>query len=128
MIQYTKGNILRADAEALVNTVNCVGFMGKGIALQFKKAYPENFTEYQKACRAEEVQPGRMHVYSTGRMLNPLYVINFPTKRHYRERSRYEDIESGLRALVTEIRRLGIRSIAVPPIGCGLGGGGTGAR
>ncbi len=123
MIQYTKGNILRADAEALVNTVNCVGFMGKGIALQFKKAYPENFTEYQKACRAEEVQPGRMHVYSTGRMLNPLYVINFPTKRHYRERSRYEDIESGLRALVTEIRRLGIRSIAVPPIGCGLGGG-----
>jgi len=122
MIQYTKGNILRADAEALVNTVNCVGFMGKGIALQFKKAYPENFTEYQKACRAEEVLPGRMHVYSTGRMLNPLYVINFPTKRHYRERSRYEDIESGLRALVAEIRRLGIRSIAVPPLGCGLGG------
>lgn len=122
MIQYTKGNILRADAEALVNTVNCVGFMGKGIALQFKKAYPDNFTDYQKACRADEVQPGKMHIHSTGRMINPLYIINFPTKRHYRERSRYEDIESGLKTLVAEIRRLGIRSIAVPPLGCGLGG------
>lgn len=122
MITYTKGNILRADAEALVNTVNCVGFMGKGIALQFKKAYPENFTEYQKACRAKEVQPGRMHVYPTGRMLNPHYIINFPTKRHYRQPSRYEDIESGLKALVAEIRRLEIRSVAVPPLGCGLGG------
>jgi len=122
MIELIQANILKADAEALVNTVNCVGFMGKGIALQFKKAHPENFDAYHKACATGEVQPGRMFIFDLHSMLNPKYVINFPTKRDWREKSRYEDVESGLKALVADVRRLRIRSIAVPPLGCGLGG------
>jgi len=122
MIEIRRGNILKTDAEALVNTVNCVGFMGKGIALQFKQAFPENFESYQKACHAKEVHPGRMFVYPTGSMLNPKYIINFPTKRHWRGPSHYEVIESGLKALIAEVRKLGIQTIAVPPLGCGLGG------
>lgn len=122
MLQIMRGNLLTADAEALVNTVNCVGYMGKGIALQFKKAFPENSTAYQKACRAGFVQPGKMLTFETSSMLRPRYIINFPTKRHWRGKSRYEDIEAGLRSLVSEVKRLGIRSIAVPPLGCGLGG------
>lgn len=122
MITITKGNLLKADAEALVNTVNCVGHMGKGIALQFKKAFPENYNAYRRACDAEQVCPGKMFIYDTGNMFNPRYIINFPTKRHWRGKSRYEDIEAGLKALVDDVRRLGIRSIAMPPLGCGLGG------
>jgi O-acetyl-ADP-ribose deacetylase (regulator of RNase III) len=122
MITTEEGNVLEAKAEALVNTVNCVGFMGKGIALQFKKAYPENFDAYQRACRAHEVQPGRMFIFNRGSMLDVKYIVNFPTKRHWKGGSRYEDIEAGLAALVEDVRRLGIRSIAIPPLGCGLGG------
>lgn len=122
MIEFKTGNILGEDAEALVNTVNCVGFMGRGIALQFKKAWPENFNAYAAACRRQEVQPGRMFVFRTGRLTNPRYIINFPTKRHWRGKSRVEDIEAGLEALVAEIRRQGIRSVALPPLGAGLGG------
>ncbi len=122
MIELVRGNILEADAEALVNTVNCDGFMGKGIALQFKKAHPENFEAYRHACAAGEVQPGRMFVHATGRMVNPRYVINFPTKRHWRGSSRYEDIDAGLKSLIEDVRKLGISTIAVPPLGCGLGG------
>jgi O-acetyl-ADP-ribose deacetylase (regulator of RNase III) len=122
MIERTSGNILTADAEALVNTVNCVGVMGKGIALQFKKAFPDNFEAYAAACRREEVRPGRMFVFETGQMFNPRFIINFPTKRHWRGKSRYEDIASGLKALVQEVRARKIRSIAVPPLGSGLGG------
>ena len=122
MIKNATGNLLQVDAEALVNTVNCDGFMGKGIALQFKQAWPENFDAYAKACRAKEVRPGKMFIWESGRMVNPRYIINFPTKRHWREKARIEDIRCGLRALVTDIRRLGIRSIVVPPLGCGNGG------
>src|SRR5688572_2512693 len=122
MIDYKTGDILEEDAEALVNTVNCVGFMGRGIALQFKKTWPENFKAYATACRLHEVQPGRMFVFETGRLTNPRFIINFPTKRHWRGKSRIEDIEAGLTALVEEIRRREIRSIAVPPLGVGLGG------
>ena len=122
MIEYRTGNILEADAEALVNPVNCVGVMGRGISLQFRKAWPGNYEAYVRACRRGEVQPGRMFVFDTGRLTNPRYIINFPTKRHWRDASRMEDIEAGLRALVDEIRRRGIRSIAIPPLGCGLGG------
>lgn len=121
MIELTQGNILEADAEALVNTVNCAGYMGKGIALQFKQAYPENFRAYERACRAQEVQPGRMFTVATGRMVNPKYIINFPTKRHWRGASRIEDIRAGLQALVQEVKRLGVQSVAVPPLGCGNG-------
>ncbi len=122
MLELTHGDILKADADALVNTVNCVGFMGRGIAAQFKRAFPENFRVYEAACRREEVQPGKMLVFETGRLGRPRYVINFPTKRHWRGKSRLVDIERGLEALVAEVRRLGIKSIAVPPLGCGLGG------
>jgi O-acetyl-ADP-ribose deacetylase (regulator of RNase III) len=122
MIEVTRGDILKADAEALVNTVNCVGIMGRGIAAQFKRAYPKNFSAYQLACKRHEVQPGRMLVVETGELAGARWVINFPTKRHWRGGSRIEDIEAGLAALVAEIRRLGIQSIAVPPLGCGLGG------
>jgi O-acetyl-ADP-ribose deacetylase (regulator of RNase III) len=122
MIQYTSGNILHADVEAVVNTVNCVGIMGRGIALQFKNAYPENFEAYVRACKAEKVQPGQMFVYDMGGLTNPRYIINFPTKRHWKGKSRIEDIESGLLDLVNVIRRSGIQSIAIPPLGAGLGG------
>jgi O-acetyl-ADP-ribose deacetylase (regulator of RNase III) len=122
MIEYKIGDILAEDAEALVNTVNCVGIMGRGVALQFKKAWPENFKAYAAACRREEVQPGRMFVFETREITGPRYIINFPTKRHWRGKSRIEDIEAGLEALVQEIRTRGIRSVALPPLGAGLGG------
>ncbi len=122
MIEYRQGDILQADAEALVNTVNCVGIMGRGIALQFKNSYPANFKAYKAACEHGEVQPGRMFVFETGQLTNPKYIINFPTKRHWRGKSRMEDIEAGLRALADEIRLRRIRTIALPPLGSGLGG------
>lgn len=121
VIEYTQGNILDAEAEALVNTVNCVGAMGRGIALQFKNAFPANYKAYAAACERGDVQPGRMFVYDTGQF-SPHWIINFPTKRHWRGKSRMEDIVAGLRALVAEIDDRGIRSIAIPPLGSGLGG------
>ena len=122
MITYKHDDIFNANAEALVNTVNCVGVMGRGIALQFKKRFPENFAEYEKACKQNEVVPGKMFVHSTGSMINPRFVINFPTKRHWRGSSRLEDIEAGLIALKNVIIQNNIKSIAIPPLGCGLGG------
>lgn len=122
MIEYKVGDVLAADVEALVNTVNCIGFMGRGIALQFRKAWPENFKAYAAACQRQEVQPGRMFVFETGRLANPRLIINFPTKRHWRGKSRIEDIDAGLTALVSEIRERRIHSIAIPPLGAGLGG------
>jgi O-acetyl-ADP-ribose deacetylase (regulator of RNase III) len=122
MIRFTVGDILKADVEALVNTVNCVGIMGRGIALQFKNAFPDNFKAYSVACSRDEVQPGRMFVFKTGYVSNPKYIINFPTKRHWRGKSRLEDIDSGLIALVREIRSRSIKSVAMPPLGSGLGG------
>ncbi|MGH8233008.1 MAG: type II toxin-antitoxin system antitoxin DNA ADP-ribosyl glycohydrolase DarG [Rhodanobacteraceae bacterium] len=122
MIEYTTGDILNASAEALVNTVNCVGIMGRGIALQFKNTFPANFKAYAQACKRDEVQPGQMFVYETGFLHSPKFIINFPTKRHWRGKSRMEDLEAGLLALVDEIRHRDIRSVAVPPLGSGLGG------
>ncbi len=122
MPHLKQGNLLEANAEALVNTVNCVGIMGKGIALQFKQRFPDNFTAYERACRQDEVQIGRMFTVPTGRLINPRFIINFPTKRHWKGKSRIEDIESGLQSLVEEVKKLGIKSIAVPPLGCGNGG------
>ncbi|HOS93495.1 MAG TPA: macro domain-containing protein [Armatimonadota bacterium] len=122
MIEEARGNLLQADVEALVNTVNCVGYMGRGIALQFRQAFPANYEAYVKACRAGEVQPGRVLVYETDALMGPRYIINVPTKRHWRGRSRYDDVEAGLSALAQVVRERGIRSVAVPPLGCGLGG------
>ena len=122
MIEFKTGNIIAEDAEALVNTVNCVGIMGRGIALQFKNAFPENFQEYEVACHHELVQPGSMFVHETHQLSNPRYIINFPTKRHWRGKSRIEDIDSGLKSLMHEVKGRGIKSIAIPPLGSGLGG------
>jgi O-acetyl-ADP-ribose deacetylase (regulator of RNase III) len=122
VIEFKTGDILKEDVEALVNTVNCVGIMGRGVALRFKEAFPENFKVYALACQRGEVQPGRMLVFETGYVTNPRYIINFPTKRHWRGKARVEDIEKGLEALVAEVSHRRIRSLAVPPLGSGLGG------
>jgi len=122
MFELIQGNLLDADVEAVVNTVNTEGVMGKGIALQFRKAYPDNYAAYRKACKAGEVQPGRMFIFDRHTLTLPRYIINFPTKRHWRSKSRIADIESGLDALVRDVRRLDIHSVAVPPLGCGNGG------
>ena len=122
MIEFKTGDLFVEDAEAFVNSVNCVGVMGRGIALQFKKQFPANFKAYAAACKREEVQPGRMFVFETGQATNPRYIINFPTKRHWRGKSRIEDIDSGLRALIAELADREIASVAVPPLGSDLGG------
>ena len=122
MINFKTGNILAENAEALVNTVNCVGVMGRGIALQFKKAFPDNFRAYAEACKRGDVRPGHMFVFETGSLANPRFIVNFPTKRHWRGNSHVRDIDSGLDDLARVIREHGIRSIAVPPLGSGLGG------
>ena len=122
MIKFQQGDILHADVEALVNTVNSVGVMGRGIALQFRKRFPENYKVYKAACDRKEIQPGRVLVFDLNRLQHPRFIINFPTKRHWKNKSRIEYIQAGLAALVEEVRRLKIRSIAVPPLGCGLGG------
>lgn len=122
MIEFRQGNMLEAEAEALVNTVNCVGIMGKGIALQFKQAFPENFRQYERACRAGAMRLGHMFVFPTGLLTNPKFIINFPTKQHWKAKSRLNDIRAGLVDLVNVVRTNGIQSIAVPPLGCGNGG------
>lgn len=122
MIQFKTGDILEEDTEAIVNTVNCVGVMGRGVALQFKNAFPENFKAYEVACKKNLVKPGKMFTIETNRLTNPKYIINFPTKRHWRGKSRIEDIQSGLEDLVQEVCDRKIKSIAIPPLGSGLGG------
>lgn len=121
-ITHGAGNLLTQDVDALVNTVNTQGVMGKGIALQFKRAWPEMFRAYRAACTRGEVTLGHMHVWETGLMTGPRFIINFPTKNHWRSASRMADIESGLNDLVAVIRARDIRSIAIPPLGCGNGG------
>jgi O-acetyl-ADP-ribose deacetylase (regulator of RNase III) len=122
MVEFRTGDILKSPAEALVNPVNCVGVMGRGLALQFKGKFPGNFKAYAAACGRGEVQPGRMFVFQTGSLTGPKYVVNFPTKRHWRDASRMEDIEAGLTTLHAEVKERGICSIAIPPLGAGLGG------
>jgi O-acetyl-ADP-ribose deacetylase (regulator of RNase III) len=122
MVELQQGDILKAKADALVNTVNCVGVMGRGIALQFAKVFPEMLRAYEAACKRGEVEPGKVLTYDLSRLDQPHYVLNVPTKKHWRGQSRMEYIEAGLEALIEEVRRLGIKSVAVPPLGCGLGG------
>lgn len=121
MIEYTTGNLLAAQAEALVNTVNTVGVMGKGIALMFKELFPDNFSEYARACDAGAVQVGHMHVFHRGGFLNPRFIINFPTKKHWRHPSKLEWIDEGLRDLRRVIIENEIKSVALPPLGSGNG-------
>lgn len=122
MIKVVKGNILEAEVEALVNTVNCVGIMGKGIALQFKHAYPDNFKEYKNACDRGEIKLGKMFVVPNNISDKLKYIINLPTKDHWKSKSKLNDLEKGLLDLKKEVERLNISSIAIPPLGCGSGG------
>src|SRR5438270_1898736 len=122
MIHLAHGDILKHDADALVNTVNCMGVMGRGIALQFRHAFEDNYDVYRKAAKAKGIRPGQMFVFERSAIEQPRWIINFPTKRHWKGKSRIEDIQSGLVDLVRVIREKGIRSIAIPPLGCGLGG------
>ena len=122
MVEFVRGNLLEADVDALVNTVNTKGVMGKGVALQFRRAFPANYNAYRAACAAGEVQFGRMFVFQPGQLAGPRAIINFPTKDHWRSRSRLADIEAGLRDLRRVLLELDVRSVALPPLGCGLGG------
>ncbi len=121
MIKFTKGNILTADVEALVNTVNTVGVMGKGIALAFKKAFPLNYKLYKKVCDNKEFSFGSMFTTNTGQ-ITPKFIVNFPTKEHWKGRSKIEFVENGMKKLVETIKTNNIKSIAIPPLGCGNGG------
>lgn len=122
MIHYLQGNLLEADVEALVNTVNTVGVMGKGIALMFKDRFPNNMQEYAKACKAGEVVTGKMFVTQTGELMGPQWIVNFPTKQHWRAKSKMEWVEDGLSDLRRFISENQIKSIAIPPLGAGNGG------
>jgi O-acetyl-ADP-ribose deacetylase (regulator of RNase III)/uncharacterized protein YwgA len=119
---YKQGDMMSEGVEALVNTVNTEGVMGKGLALQFKETFVPNYKAYQKACRAGDVKTGKMFVTSTNQMLPPQYIINFPTKREWRKKSEYDYIQTGLDDLAQVIQQLNIQSIAIPPLGCGVGG------
>lgn len=122
MIQSMTGNLLEDTAEAYVNTVNTVGVMGKGIALQFKQAFPDVFKQYKKDCKAGLVKVGKMHVVEVFGFTNPKYIINFPTKEHWRNPSKLAYIEEGLQDLAQVIKERNIQTIALPPLGCGNGG------
>jgi len=122
MIEYTKGNLLEADVDALVNTVNTVGVMGKGIDLMFKEAFPENFQAYAKAGKEHQVRTGQMFVTERTDLMGPRWIINFPTKQHWRTKTKLEWIDAGLQDLRKVITEKGIKSIAIPPLGSGNGG------
>jgi O-acetyl-ADP-ribose deacetylase (regulator of RNase III) len=121
-IRFTTGNLLEAETEALVNTVNTVGVMGKGIALMFKEAFPDNFKAYQAACKAGQVRVGELFVSNHHSFLGPKWIINFPTKQHWRNPSQMSWIESGLVELRAFIEQNNVKSIALPPLGAGNGG------
>ena len=122
MIQYRRGNLLQAHTEAVVNTVNEVGVMGKGIALMFRDAFPDNAHTYEQAAKRGEVHVGRMFVTANRELLGPKWIINFPTKKHWRQPSKLEWVREGLKDLARVVRAHRIRSIALPPLGCGNGG------
>ena len=122
MIRYTQGNLLAAEVDAVVNTVNEVGVMGKGIALQFRETFPASSKAYMQAGKRGEIQVGRMFVTAGEDLTGPRWIIHFPTKKHWRQPSRLEWVKTGLMDLVRVLREKQIRSVAVPPLGCGNGG------
>ena len=123
MITFKTGDLLQSPAEALVNTVNTVGVMGKGIALQFKEAFPNNNKAYIDTCKKKDLAPGKLlAVWDENLQLGRKLIINFPTKVHWRQPSRYEYIEKGLAALREVLQKNKIKSVAIPPLGCGNGG------
>ena len=109
MIEIGVGNIFDADVDAVINPVNCVGVMGKGLALQFKLRFPPNFKAYADACRTRDITPGEMFIFDNGGLLRPRFIVNFPTKRDWRDKSRIDDIRTGLEALTGDVDRLKIR-------------------
>src|SRR5437588_2421134 len=121
-MRFVQGNLLEAKVEALVNTVNTVGVMGKGIALMFKEAFPSNFRAYEDACERKEIRIGRMYVTENRTFEGPRWIINFPTKKHWRQPSQLKWIVEGLQDLKRVIQEHDIRSIALPPLGAGNGG------
>ncbi len=121
-VTIVQGDIFTSTAQALVNPVNTAGVMGKGLALKFKKAYPDNYAAYRAACKLGEVRTGKMFITEFTKDKETLYIINFPTKKHWCSKSRMVAIETGLLDLVAEVRSRSIRSIAFPALGCGLGG------
>lgn len=122
MITYQQGNILHDQSDAIINTVNTVGVMGKGLALQFKKVFPDNFLVYKKACDDKSMVTGKVLSVALNSMSPPFYIINFPTKAHWKGKSTLEYIEQGLESLKVEVKRLGLKSVAIPALGSGLGG------
>jgi len=121
-VTITKGNILDAKAEALVNAVNCVGVMKKGLALQFANKYPSMLKEYARVCEKGDLSMGKVHVWVTPEDDSHLYVINFPTKLHWKDPSRLPYIEQGLQELRRQLHALKVKSVAIPALGCGHGG------
>lgn len=122
MITFTQGNLLEARAEALVNTVNTVGVMGKGIALMFKERFAENFRLYAAACKAKDVRTGKMFITEVHELDGPRWIVNFPTKQHWRDPSRLEWVQSGLQDLRRFLLAEDVQSVALPALGAGLGG------
>jgi len=122
MIRFTQGNLLEANTEALVNTVNTVGVMGKGIALMFKERFAENYRLYAAACKAGEVETGKVHVTAVNELDGPRWIVNFPTKRHWRSPSQMAWITEGLHDLRRFLIENHVKSVAVPPLGAGNGG------
>ena len=123
-IKFKHGDMFQEPTQAIVNTVNCVGVMGKGVALEFKKRWPDNFEAYRKLCRDKKLVPGNMFVFDRGGIINdgPRFLINFPTKNNWRSKSKISYITDGLDDLVKKINGLNITSITIPPLGCGNGG------
>ncbi len=122
MIRYTTGNLLDAKTQTLVNTVNTVGVMGKGIALQFKEAYPKNYQVYRRACKEGTFKTGQILAVEDRDAMGQKWILNFPTKAHWKSPSEYAYIEAGLQALREKIVELELYSVALPPLGCGNGG------
>lgn len=118
MITYKTGNIFNSSAQVITNTVNCVGVMGKGLALAYKKQYPEMFNDYKTKCSEGQVNPGQPYLWENAEV----QVLNFPTKRHWKQASLLSDVEEGLKYLANNYGQMGISSVALPPLGCGLGG------
>lgn len=118
MVTFVRGDIFKSPAQVLTNTVNCVGVMGKGVALEFKNRYPQMFGDYKSKCDEGKVKPGQPYLWED----DSVQILNFPTKRNWRDKSLLQDVEDGLKHLASSYEKMGIQSIAMPALGCGLGG------